>query len=77
METNYQKTRREAFIRIAEKRVTKCLKSLESLSKLSDKKNYIYDDEQVSKIIHALKLKIDDLEKSFSIDDKEENIFKF
>ena len=37
-DSTYKQIRREAFLKLAEKRVTKALKALESVSKLSDSK---------------------------------------
>jgi hypothetical protein len=45
---------REAFVRLAEARTNKILKSLELLGNLSNKSNYSYTDEDIRKIFKAI-----------------------
>ena len=76
MNSDYKKERHDAFKRLAEKRVTKALRAIESVSKLSDPKNYTYTDEDIKKICSVLDNEIQKLKQSFSTENKEELGFK-
>lgn len=58
--------KRDRFIRIAERRVTKTLSDLDSLGKCSDKRNYKYDDEDIKKIFQAIEKKVKIIKDMFS-----------
>lgn len=45
---------RSAFVRLAEARTNKILKSLDLLGNLSNKSNYSYSDEDIKKIFKAI-----------------------
>ena len=45
---------REAFIRLAEARTTKILKSLDLLGNLSNRSNYSYTEDDIRKIFKAI-----------------------
>ncbi len=76
MESNYKKTRHEAFLQLAEKRVAKALRGIESVKKLADRKNYVYTPNEAQQIIAALKDMVDRTESAFMTE--EEGIkFKF
>lgn len=45
---------RSAFVRLAEARTNKILKSLDLLGNLSNKSNYSYSDEDIRKIFKAI-----------------------
>ena len=47
-------TRHQKFVRLAEQRVNVILDKLRLLGQLSDRRNYEYTDEQISKIFKAL-----------------------
>ena len=57
---------KERFKELAEKRMDKALKAINSVTKLSDRKNYQYDEAQVSQMIEALETAIEELKSEFS-----------
>lgn len=54
------------FIYLAEKRVGKAINALESIEKLSEKKNYSYTEDQVQQIFTALEVALDNVKTKFS-----------
>jgi hypothetical protein len=58
------KTPEERFLEVAPYRVTKVIQAINSLSKCSSK-NYKYDDNQVRKMISAIRNEIKDCEAKF------------
>jgi len=58
-------TKRTNFIRLAEARVTKALKSIKVIGNLSNKTNYEYTDQDINKIINALQAEINLLKSRF------------
>jgi uncharacterized small protein (DUF1192 family) len=58
-------TKRSNFIRLAESRVTKALKSIKVIGNLSNKANYEYTDQDINKIINALQAEITVLKSRF------------
>mgnify|MGYP001148347756 CR=1 FL=1 len=75
--TNYKESRHDAFIQLTEKRVNKALRAIESVEKLSEKKNYVYSKEESDQLIAALKEQVIKLEKAFDQSDENELNFKF
>ena len=75
--SNYKKSRHDAFMQLAEKRVTKALRALESVEKLSDTKNYLYSKEDSEQVITAIKEQVKKLEKAFNQNDEDKLNFKF
>ena len=68
---------RNKFVDLAEKRVSKALKDIKLIGNLSNKSNYSYKDQDVTKIYKALKKALDDMKARF--DSKgagEDEIFK-
>lgn len=53
------------FIRLAETRTNRVLKDLELLSNLANKTNYSYDENDVKKIVAAIKSKVKEVENRF------------
>ena len=51
-------TKRDRFVRIAERRVNKILVDLESLGKCANRRNYQYTDSQVRKIFGEIEKKL-------------------
>ena len=49
-----KESRDERFVRLAERRVNVILDKLRLLGQLSDRRNYEYTDEQISKIFKAI-----------------------
>ncbi|MFO7852638.1 MAG: hypothetical protein ACQERS_10410 [Bacteroidota bacterium] len=72
------KTKRERFESIASSRVQKVINNLNSLAKCSNKNNYDYTEEDVNKMMSAIKKNVKDLENKFksSLANKDQK-FKF
>jgi len=69
--------RRERFVSLAEKRVTKAIKDLRLIGNLSNRTNYSYTDQDVKKIVRALEDEIKSLKRRFNSDrESQEVIFK-
>lgn len=69
-----EESRRDSFIRLAEKRVSRALKDIRLIGNLSNRSNYSYRKEDVKKIISVLEKEISVLKKRFEdsvIDDIE------
>ena len=67
---------RENFVRLAESRTKKVLKSLDLLSNLSNRSNYTYAEEDVKKIFAAINKKIREAQTKFELNvrsDKDED----
>ena len=62
----HMETKREKFVRLAERRVNAVIRELELIGNLSNKSNYDYDKEDVEKIIKTLKKSVSDLESKFT-----------
>jgi hypothetical protein len=56
---------REKFVELAEKRVGKALKDLKLIGNLSNRSNYSYTDQDISKIYRALKSALDEMKGRF------------
>ncbi len=65
VDTRRTETKNEKFRRLAESRVNTVLDRLRLLGQLSDKKNYDYTDEQVSKIFRAIDSELKDTKSKF------------
>ena len=66
------------FIYLAEKRVGKALTAINSVAKLSDRKNYSYTEDQASQIIENLEVALARLKRKFlEKSENETNEFKF
>ena len=59
-------TKRDKFVRLAEKRVNSVIKELDLIGNLSNKSNYDYTKDDIDKIIKTLKKSISDLETKFT-----------
>ena len=57
--------RREKFVELAEKRVNKAIKDIGLVGNLSNKSNYSYTDQDVKKIVVALRKALDDMKARF------------
>ena len=66
-------TKKDKFIRLAEKRVNYVIKELDLIGNLSNKSNYDYEKEDVDKIVKTLKKSILDLELKFEEQPNEED----
>jgi hypothetical protein len=56
---------RERFVRLAEARTNKLLKGLDLLGNLSNRSNYVYNEDDVKKIFGTLRKKLKDIEVRF------------
>lgn len=66
MTTENAGTRRLRFEKIASKRVQKVLDDINVLANCSNRNNYEYSDEDVKKMMNAIKRQIKQLEMAFS-----------
>jgi len=72
-----QSKKREKFVSLAEKRVTKTIKDLRLIGNLSNKTNYSYDEQDVKKIVGALENEVRNIKKQFESDkESQEVVFK-
>lgn len=60
------KTKAAKFVELAEKRVTRAINAIRSISKLSNKNSYVYTDVQANKICEALKEEVVSLNDHFT-----------
>jgi len=58
-------TKKDKFVRLAEKRTVDIIKRIRILSNLSSTKNYDYDLKQVQKIVSSIELEVLDMKKTF------------
>ncbi|MBS1572361.1 MAG: hypothetical protein JST62_08230 [Bacteroidetes bacterium] len=78
MAKSNQSLKRDRFKNVAGKRVQKVLDTIDSLAKCANKNNYEYDEEDVSKMMRALKDKVKILEMAYTSNTKStKNTFKF
>lgn len=56
---------RDAFVRLAEARTNKILRSLDLLGNLSNRSNYSYSDDEIRKIFKAINEKISKVNSKF------------
>lgn len=61
-----QRSRREAFIKLAEARTSRAMMSIRTIGNLANRSNYEYTDEDAQKIVKALEGEIRDLKNKFS-----------
>lgn len=67
------KDKREKFVNIAEKRVTRTLRELRLIGNLSNKNNYSYTEQDAQKIISALESELKLLKTRFLSDGERGN----
>ena len=71
------KEKREKFVELAEKRMTRALKDMRLVGNLSNRNNYSYTDSDVQKIVSTLEQEVKNLKSKFSSDDeKKQTLFK-
>jgi hypothetical protein len=58
-------TKRDRFVRLAEKRVSKALQAIRLIANLSNRNNYDYDPGDSKKIAGALSREVDELKRKF------------
>ena len=69
-------TKREKFIRVVERRVNNILCNFDSLGKCSNRKNYEYTEEDVSKIFVEIERKLKDIKLLYTNSSKKKKRFK-
>ena len=57
--------RREKFIELAEKRVNKAIRNINLIGNLSNKSNYSYTEQDVKKIVAALRSAVEEIRGRF------------
>lgn len=62
----YMETKRDKFVRLAENRTETVLHGIRLLGNLANTSNYEYTEEDVNKIVKALKTAVSDLEHTFT-----------
>ncbi len=65
-----QNIKKDRFRKVASRRVQKIIESLDSLSKCSNKSNYDYGEEDVNKMLKAIREKVKSLELSYTTNTK-------
>lgn len=65
-----QNIKKDRFRKVAARRVQKIIDSLDSLSKCSNKSNYDYSEEDVNKMLKAIREKVKSLELSYTTNTK-------
>jgi hypothetical protein len=74
--TKENETKREKFVRLAESRVENALRNINLIGNLANKSNYEYTQDDVDKILKALRSAVSNLEKTFSSSKSSRNKFK-
>ena len=69
-----EETKEARFIRVAEKRVQNILKSINSFSKMANKKVYAWNSDQLVKIWNAIEKELDSSKSAFK--DPDSLVFK-
>jgi len=57
--------KREKFVELAEKRVTRAMKDMRLLGNLANRSNYAYTEEDAKKIVNALELEVRNVRRKF------------
>lgn len=68
--------KRAKFVDLAERRVTRAIKDIRLIGNLSNRNNYRYTEEDVAKIVRALKAELDELRLRFEARSGGTNTFK-
>ena len=69
-------SKQDKFKRLAEARVNRALKDIRSIGNLANRANYEYSDEQVGKIVRALKAEVAALQARFKNESGSDARFK-
>lgn len=70
MPKSSKSVKRDRFINVAGRRVQKVLENLDSLSKCANRNNYEYDEEDITKMMKAIKEKVKLLEAAYTSNSK-------
>jgi hypothetical protein len=68
--------KQKKFVELAEMRVNSAIKNIHLIGNLSNKKNYVYTDEQANKVIAVLDGELRELKAKFKTASKTNNRFK-
>lgn len=68
---------REKFVRLANKRVSAALKAIQLIGNLSNRSNYAYTENDVSKIFRALQKEVRESRKKFESEQKQHRNINF
>ena len=60
-------TKRDRFVRLAEARVTRAIKSIQIIGNLANKNNYEYTEQDINRIYGALQSEISELKAKFKV----------
>lgn len=60
-----KRDKQQKFVKLANNRVNKAIKSIQLVSNLSNKQNYEYSDEQAQKIIRAIQSEVELMKDGF------------
>ena len=71
---NLRTKRRERFVALAEKRVTRAIKDLRLIGNLSNRNNYRYTEKDAEIILRALQKELNKLRERFSADQSTDGI---
>lgn len=66
--------RRDKFVELAEKRVTRALKDLRLIGNLANKGNYSYTDDDVKKVMQAIEYEVKNLRRRFENSSEETGV---
>lgn len=69
--------KRARFEKVASRRVQQILDSINRLSKCANKNHYDYSDDDVKKMMQAIKQEVKNLEAAFTAQNTAQNTFKF
>ena len=61
-------SKRDAFVRLANKRVNTAIKAIQLVANLGNRANYEYEPKQANKIIKALQTEVENARKKFNPD---------
>lgn len=70
-------TDRDKFVRLASRRVSNALRSIQLIANLSNRSNYNYSEDDVSKILKALSDEVSACRKRFELAQKKQGATRF
>jgi hypothetical protein len=65
IDSTQSRSKREKFLELANKRVSRAIKDLQLVSNLANRKNYQYSEDEAKKIIRALQTEVDRIKQQF------------
>lgn len=64
---------RERFVTLANSRVTAAIRQLRLVGNLANRKNYLYEPDEATKIVRALQKELDELRSKFKGEERRES----